>query len=111
MVKQTTKKAKLEINDTQKKNVEKKKEKSIKIDNQENHSDTSVIEDDIEIDERDVVFKKDKVNVKDKFKKERENSNKTEGQNQLPTINKECKEAATLQTKGMKFDLKISNLK
>ena len=55
-----------------------------------------MIEDDIEIDERDVGFKKDKVNVKDKFKKERENSNKTEGQNQLPTINKECKEAATL---------------
>ena len=33
------------------KNVEKKKEKSIEIDNQENHSDTSVIEDDSEINE------------------------------------------------------------
>ena len=44
MIKQTTKKAKLEMNHTEKENVEKKKEKSIETDNQENHSDTSVIE-------------------------------------------------------------------
>ena len=50
-----------------------------------------MIEDYSEIDERDVGFKKDKVNVKDKFRKERENSNKIDGQNQLPTINKEYK--------------------
>ena len=62
MVKWTVKKAKIEINDTEKENVEKKKEKSIEIDNQENHSDTSVIEDDSEIDEREVGFKNDKVN-------------------------------------------------
>ena len=71
MVKQTTKQAKLEINDTEKKNVEKNKEKSIEIDNQESHSDTSVIEDDSEINERDVDFKKDKVNLKDKFGREK----------------------------------------
>ena len=29
--------------------------------------------------------------MKDKFEKERENSNKIDGQNQLPTINKQCK--------------------
>ena len=52
MVKRTSKKAKLEINDTEKENAEKKKEKSIEIDNQENHIDTSVIEGDSEIDER-----------------------------------------------------------
>ena len=92
MVKQTVKKAKPEINDTEKKNVEKKKEKSIEIDNQENHSDTSVIEDDSEINERDTDFKKDKVNLKDKFGKERENSNTIYRKNQLPTINKDCEE-------------------
>ena len=72
MVKQAAKKAKLEINDTEKKNVEKKKEKPIEID-------TSVIEDDSEINEREVGFKKEKVNLKDKFEKERENSNKIDG--------------------------------
>ena len=56
MVKQTSKKAKLKINDTEKENVEKKKEKSTETDNQENHSDISVIEDGSEIDERDVDF-------------------------------------------------------
>ena len=91
MVKQIAKNAKLEINDTEKKNVEKKKEKSIEIDNQENHSDTSGKEDDSEINEQDVGFKKDKVNLKDKFGKKRENSSKIDGKNQLPTINKECK--------------------
>ena len=91
MLKQTAKKAKLETNDTEKENVVKKKKKIIEIDNQESPSDTSVIEDYSEIDERDVGFKKDKVNVKDKFRKERENSNKIDGQNQLPTINKEYK--------------------
>ena len=40
MVKQTAKKAKLAINDSEKKNVGKKKEKPIEIDNQESHSDT-----------------------------------------------------------------------
>ena len=50
-----------------------------------------MIEDDNEIDEREVGFKKDKVNLKDKFGKERENSNKIDGQNQLLTTNKECK--------------------
>ena len=50
-----------------------------------------MIEDYSEIDERDVGFKKDKVNVKDKFGKERKNSTKIDGQNQLPTINKEYK--------------------
>ena len=74
-----------------KKNVEKKKENSIEIDNQENHSDTSVIEDDSEINERYLDFQKDKVKLKDEFGKERENSNKIDGKNQLPTINKECK--------------------
>ena len=54
--KQTAKKPKLEMNDIEKKNVEKKKEKSIEIDNQENHSDTSVIEDDSEINERYLDF-------------------------------------------------------
>ena len=44
------------MNDIEKKNVEKKKEKSIEIDNQENHSDTSVIEDDSEINERYLDF-------------------------------------------------------
>ena len=29
--------------------------------------------------------------MKDKYEKERENSNKIDGQNQLPTINKQCK--------------------
>ena len=91
MVKQIDKKAKLEINDTEKKNVEKKKEKSIEINNQENRSDTSVVDDDSEINERDVDFKKGKVNLKGKFGKERENSNKIDGKNQLPTINKEFK--------------------
>ena len=91
MVKQTAKNAKLEINETANKNVEKKKQKYIEIDNQENHSDTSGKEDGSEINERDVEFKKDKGNLKDKFGKERENSNKTDGKNQLPTINKECK--------------------
>ena len=56
MVKQTSKKAKLKINDTEKENLEKKKEKSTETDNQENHSDISVIEDGSEIDERDVGF-------------------------------------------------------
>ena len=55
MVKQTAKKAKLEIIDTEKENVEKEKEKFIEIDNQENHRMT---EDDSEIDERDVGFTK-----------------------------------------------------
>ena len=55
MVKQTAKKAKLEIIDTERENVEKEKEKSIEIDNQENHRMT---EDDSETDERDVGFKK-----------------------------------------------------
>ena len=91
MVKQTAKKPKLETNDIEKKNVEKKKEKSIEIDNQENHSDTSVIEDDSEINERYLDFQKDKVKLEDEFGKERENSNKIDGKNQLPTINKECK--------------------
>ena len=91
MVKQTVKKAKPEINDTEKKNVEKKKEKSIEIDNQENHSDTSVIEDDSEINERYLDFQKDKVKLEGEFGKERENCNKIDGKNQLPTINKECK--------------------
>ena len=31
------------------------------------------------------------MNLKDKFGKEIENSNKIDGQNQLPTTNKECK--------------------
>ena len=79
------------MNDIEKKNVEKKKEKSIEIDNQENHSDTSVIEDDSEINERYLDFQKDKVKLEDEFGKERENSNKIDGKNQLPTINKECK--------------------
>ena len=35
--------------------------------------------------------KKPKVKLKDEFGKERENSNKIDGKNQLPTINKECK--------------------
>ena len=91
MVKQTAKKVKLETNDTEKENVVKKKNKSIEIDNQENHSDTSVTEDDSQIDERGVSFKKDKMNVKDKFGKDREDSNRIDGQNRLPTINKECK--------------------
>ena len=52
MVKWTVKKTKLEINDTEKENVEKKKGKSIEIDNQENQIDTSVKEDDSEIGER-----------------------------------------------------------
>ena len=79
------------MNDIEKKNVEKKKEKSIEIDNQENHSDTSVIEDDSEINERYLDFQKDKVKLEDEFGQERENSNKIDGKNQLPTINKECK--------------------
>ena len=91
MVKQIAKNAKLEINDTEKKNVEKKKEKFIEIDNQENHSDTSGKEDDSEINEQDVGFKKDKVNLKDKFGKKRENSSKIDGKNQMPMINKESK--------------------
>ena len=91
MVKQTAKKPKLETNDIEKKNVEKKKEKSIEIDNQENRSDTSVIEDDSEINERYLDFQKDKVKLEDEFGKEREKSNKIDGKNQLPTINKECK--------------------
>ena len=91
MVKQRAEKAKPEINDTEKENVEKKNEKSIEIDNQQNHGDRLRIEDNSEIDERNVGFKKDKVNLKDKFGNERENSNKIEGKNQLPTINKECK--------------------
>ena len=91
MVKQIAKKPNLEINDIEKKNVEKKKEKSIEIDNQENYSDTSVIEDDSEINERYLDFQKDKVKLEDEFGKKRENSNKIGGKNQLPTINKECK--------------------
>lgn len=55
------------------------KKNPFKLDNQENHIDTSVIEDDIQIDEREVGFKKDNVNLKDKFGKERENSNKIDG--------------------------------
>ena len=88
MVKPRAEKAKLEINYTEKENVEKKKEKSIETDNQENHSDTLGIDEGSEIDERDVDFKKDKVNLKEKFGKERENSNKIDGQNQLSTLNK-----------------------
>ena len=51
----------------------------------------NIAEDSSEIDERDVDFKKDKVNLKDKSGKERENSDKIDGQNQLSTINKERK--------------------
>ena len=94
-----SKKVKLEINDAEKKNVEKKKEKSIKIDNQTNYSDTSVIEDNSVINERDVDFEKDNVNLKDKFAKEREYSNTIARKNQRLTKNaKEMsrKEAATL---------------
>ena len=40
-----------------------------------------MINNDSEMDERDVGFKKDKMNVKDKFGKEREDSNKIDGQN------------------------------
>ena len=50
-----------------------------------------MIEDDSEVNERGVDFKKDKVNLKDKFGKEKENSNKIDDKNQLPTSNKECK--------------------
>ena len=39
---------------------------------------------------RDVDFKKVKVNLKDKVGKERENSNTIYRNNQLPTINKDC---------------------
>ena len=50
-----------------------------------------MIEHDSEIDERDVTFKKGKVNVNSKFGKERENSNKIDTKKQVQTINKECK--------------------
>ena len=50
-----------------------------------------MIEDDSKINERGVDFKKDKVNLKDKFGKEKENSNKIDDKTQLPTSNKECK--------------------
>ena len=50
-----------------------------------------MIEDDSEINERYLDFQKDKVKLEDEFGKERENSNKIDGKNQLPTINKECK--------------------
>ena len=89
--KANSKNAKLKINDNEKKNVKKKKEKFIEIDNQENHSDTSVIEDVSEVNERGVDFKKDKVNLKDNFGKEEENRNKIDKKNQLPTSTKECK--------------------
>ena len=91
MVKQTAKKAKLAINDSEKKNVGKKKEKPIEIDNQESHSDTQVIEDNSEINERGIDIKKHKVHLRGKYGKERQNSNKIDGKNQLPTINKDCK--------------------
>ena len=69
VVKQTPKKAKPEINVTEKENVEKNKEKTIEIDNKENHNDTSVIEDNSETNEGDVDFRKDKVNLKDKLER------------------------------------------
>ena len=50
-----------------------------------------MIEDGSEINEKYLDFQKDKVKLDEEFRKERENSNKIDGKNQLPTINKECK--------------------
>ena len=46
------------------------------------------------MDERDVGIKKSQVNVKEKLGKEKENSNKIIGQNQVPQNNKEWKSDA-----------------
>ena len=66
------------------------------------------------MDERDVGFKKDKMNVKDKFGKEREDSNKIDGQNWLPTINKECKgdvKGRRYSTLDERDELQLENIK
>ena len=73
-----------------------------------------MIEHDSEIDERDVTFKKGKVNVNSKFGKERENSNKIDTKKQVQTINKECKwdvKERSNNTVGERDEIQFENIK